>query len=198
MKKLSIDVDDEIKDYFLPENWDEVKLSDFITLFSVDKTNLNPLEISVKTIEILLKIDEEILMMMNANDFETLAKELEFTTKDVEPVNIDFIELEGEKYYIKSNFNQLTMGEVISIETILEDGDNNIFKVMDKLLCIFLRKKKENGKLETFKGEFMERQELFRNAPVSKVYNIFNFFLSGGNSLEVNTQDYLENPPTNQ
>jgi hypothetical protein len=64
MKKLSIDVDDEIKDYFLPENWDEVKLSDFITLFSVDKTNLNPLEISVKTIEILLKIDEEILMMM--------------------------------------------------------------------------------------------------------------------------------------
>lgn len=192
MKKVTIEIDDEVKEYNLPSNWDEITLDEFIRLFSIDRTDLNPLEMSVKTIEILVGIDEEILLMMKSSDFELLATELSFTTQDVTPVNVEFITLNGEEYWIKKDYNQLTMGEIISIETILESADNNIFKVMDKLLCIFLRKKKENGKLETFKGEFMERATLFRKTPVSQIYNIFNFFLLGGNLLEVNTKDFSE------
>ena len=192
MKKVTIEIDDEVKEYELPSNWDEITLDDFIRLFSIDRTDLNPLEVSVKTIEVLVGINEEILLMMKSSDFELLATELSFTTRDVEPVNVEFVTIGGEEYYIKKDFNQLTMGEIISIETILEGAENNIFKVMDKLLCIFLRKKKENGKLETFKGEFMERATLFRKTPVSQIYNIFNFFLVGGNLLEVNTKDFSE------
>jgi hypothetical protein len=50
---------------------------------------------------------------------------------------------------------------------------------MAKLLCIFLRKKKENGKLESFKNSFMEREELFENVMISDVNNLFLFFLDG-------------------
>ena len=70
------------------------------------------------------------------------------------------------------------MGEVISIETLIGSTDNFI-KVMDKLLCVFLRKKKENGKLEIFKNNMMERDVMFRQLPVSQVINIFSFFLDG-------------------
>lgn len=192
MKKVTITIDDEIKDYELPESWDEITLDEFIRLFSIDRTDLNPLQLAIKTIEVLVGINEEILLMMNSNDFELIAKELEFTTKDVSPTQVDFVVIDGEEYWIKKEYNQLTMGEVISIETILEGADFNIFKVMDKLLCVFLRKKKENGKLETFKGEFMERAPMFRQVPVSQIYNVFNFFLPGGNSLEDNTKAYLE------
>ena len=192
MKKVTIEIDDEVKDYDLPSTWDDITLDEFIRLFSIDRSELNPLELSIKTIEVLVGINEEILLMMKSADFETLATELSFTTEDVKAVNVDFITIGGEKYYIKNNFNQLTMGEIISIETILDEADNNIFKVMDKLLCIFLRKKKENGKLETFKGEFMERATLFRKTPISQIYNVFNFFLTGGTLSDANTKDYSE------
>ena len=192
MKKVTIEIDDEVKDYDLPSNWDDITLDEFIRLFSIDRSELNPLELSIKTIEVLVGINEEILLMMKSADFETLATELSFTTEDVKAVNVDFITIGGEDYYIKNNFNQLTMGEIISIETILDEADNNIFKVMDKLLCIFLRKKKENGKLETFKGEFMERATLFRKTPISQIYNVFNFFLTGGTLSDANTKDYSE------
>ena len=66
---------------------------------------------------------------------------------------------------------------------------------MDKLLCIFLRKKKENGNLEAFKSEFMERRWGFRDIKISKVFNVFNFFLNGGSSLLNNMNPSLENPP---
>jgi len=136
-----------------------------------------------------------LVMMMNVEDFEKLMEVFKFTTKELEAINVESIELEGEVYYLKSDFSQLTMGEVISIETILQSADGNLFKVMDKLLCIFLRKKKENGNLEAFKGEFMNRVSIFQKAPITKVYNLFSFFLTGGTTLEDNTKDYLENPP---
>jgi hypothetical protein len=195
MINLKLEIDDEVKEFNLPENWDEVTIGDFVKLFSFNREGLTTIELSVKVINILTGIDEELVMMMNITDFEKLVEVFNFTTKELEPVNVESIELEGEMYYLKSDFAKLTMGEVISIETILQSADGNLFKVMDKLLCIFLRKKKENGKLEAFKGEFMDRVNIFHNAPITKVYNIFSFFLTGGNTLEDNTKDYLENPP---
>jgi hypothetical protein len=101
--------------------------------------------------------------------------------------------LGDDKYYLKKDFSQLTMGEVISIDTIMAEANGNIYKVMDKLLCIFLRKKKENGNLETFKPEFMERRWGFRDIKISKVFNLFSFFLTGNNILQNNTNPSLEN-----
>jgi hypothetical protein len=195
MIKVNVEIDDEVMEYTLPDNWDEVTIGDFIKLFSFEREGLNSVELSVKIINVLTDIDEDLIMMMNVSDFERLAEVFSFTAKDLKPTNVSSIELEGETYYLKNDFSKLTMGEIISIETLLQSADGNLFKVMDKLLCIFLRKKKENGKLEAFKGEFMDRTELFRNAPITKVYNVFSFFLTGGTTLEDNTKDYLENPP---
>jgi len=195
MIKINLEIDDEVKEYSLPESWDELTIGDFVKLFSFNRDGLTRVELYVKIINILTDIDEELVMMMNVEDFEKLMEVFKFTTKELEAINVESIELEGEVYYLKSDFSQLTMGEVISIETILQSADGNLFKVMDKLLCIFLRKKKENGNLEAFKGEFMNRVSIFQKAPITKVYNLFSFFLTGGTTLEDNTKDYLENPP---
>lgn len=195
MVKVNLEIDDEVKVFNLPENWDEVTIGDFVKIFSFNREELTNIELSVKTINVLTDLDEEIIMMMNVEDFEKLVETLSFVSTDLTPVNVDYIELEGEKYYLKTDFSQLTMGEVISIETILQSADGNLFRVMDKLLCIFLRKKKENGKLETFKGEFMYRTDLFSNAPITKVYNVFSFFLGGGTTLEDSMKGSLESLP---
>jgi hypothetical protein len=195
MIKVNVEIDDEVMEYTLPESWDDVTIDEFVKIFSFDRNDLTPIELSVKVINILTGIDEEIILMIDVDTFNTLNELLKFTAKDVVAVNSEYVELDGDKYYLKSDFSKLTMGEIISVETLLQSADGNLFKVMDKLLCVFLRKKKQNGKLETFKGEFMDRTELFRKAPISKVYNIFSFFLDGGTTLEDNTKDYLENPP---
>ena len=192
MIKLNVTIDDEDKVFEMPENWDEVTVGDFMDLFNINREGLSQYQSAVETLKIFTKMPEELIYMMSMSDFEQLAKVLEFVTKDVDGELAEYIELGGDKYYLKKDFSSLTMGEVISIETIVNDAGNNIFKVVDKLLCIFLRKKKENGNLEAFKGDFMNRVELFRTAPIGKVYNIFSFFSDGVNSFTNNTVDSLE------
>jgi hypothetical protein len=195
MIKVSIEIEDEVREFDLPENWNEVSVEQFIKLFSFDREELTIIEITSKVINCFTGIDEDLLMLMDYEDFTKIAKQLEFTKNDEGLVEqSEFIELNDEVYYIKTDFSKYTMGEIISIETILGEANGNIFRVMDKLLCVFLRKKKDNGKLETFKGEFMDRKELFKMAPISKVYNVFSFFLSGGILLDNNIKDYSVNP----
>ena len=80
----------------------------------------------------------------------------------------------------------------------LKQYENNIAPAMAKLLCIFLRKKKENGSLETFKNSFMEREILFEEVIISDVNDLFLFFLDGENLSQNNMKDYLENQKSNQ
>jgi hypothetical protein len=195
MIKISIEIEDEVKEFDLPENWNEVSVEQFIKLFSFNRDDLTIIEITSKVISCFTGIDEDLLMLMDYDDFTKIAKQLDFTKDDEGLIEqSEFIVLDNEEYYLKTDFSKYTMGEIISIETILGEANGNIFRVIDKLLCIFLRKKKENGKLETFKGEFMSRVDLFKRAPISKVYNVFSFFLNGGILLDNNIKDYSENP----
>lgn len=190
MVKVTIEIEDDEFTFDIPENWDEVNVGQFCKLFSFNREELNSIEIAVKILNIFTNIDEELLMMMNYDDFTRLIDIISFTNGEVSTDISEYIELDGDKYFIKNDYENLTMGEVISIEVILNESHGNIFKVMDKLLCIFLRKKKDSGKLESFKGTFMDRQELFSKAPISKVYGIFVFFLSGDNLFDLNMKEY--------
>jgi hypothetical protein len=195
MVKINLEIDDELVEFNLPQSWDEVSIGEFVKIFSFEREGLSMIEVVVETISLLSGVPQEKFYMLPVNEFQKLAEELAFVNTELKGVDVDFIVLDGEEYWLKKDFSSFTMGEVISIETILEQGGNNLFKVMDKLLCIFLRKKKENGKLEAFTGEFMARAELFKTTPVSSVLNIFNFFLNGGSSLLNNMNPSLENPP---
>lgn len=193
MVELNLEIDDETKTFQIPESWDEVDVETFGKLFSFNREELTPIDIAVKSLSVFTNIDEETFMMMNYDDFLQIVDVISFTNKDIDPTPYESLECEGETYYIKNDFSQLTMGEVVSIETLLSNSNDNIFSSMAKLLCIFLRKKKDNGKLELFKGEFLNRQDKFKKLPVSKVYNIFVFFLNGGTLSEDNTKGYLVN-----
>lgn len=179
MIKLELEIDEEVLNFELPQSWDEVTVKQFMDIISINRDGIKMYELVSKTINAFTGINEEHLEMMDFKDFKVISDILEFTKVDVVPVTVEYVELDDIKYYLKSDFNKLTMGEVISIETIMTKSDNNLFKVIDELLCIFLRKKKENGKLETFKVEMMDRNEMFKNLKITEVLNIFNFFLDG-------------------
>jgi hypothetical protein len=182
MVELNLNIDDEVKTFNIPQSWDEVTIDQFIKLFSFDREILTEVEVSVKTMQAFTDIDEEYLLMLDLKDFHQLIELLSFTNVNLTPQSKESIIIGEDEYFIKKDFDTLSMGEMISIETIIKQTNGNFLKAIDKLLCIFLRKKKENGNLEAFRTEHMNRAESFRAIPITQVYEVFNFFLDGVNS----------------
>lgn len=191
MIEVKIETEDKQHVYQFPENWNEVKVIQFINLYRKQNTTNNELMSAVSLISALSDIPEELLLQMDINDFKNLSTKIAFIKDNVEREMVEFIELNGEKYYLYQEFNKLTTGEVITIETILESSEYDIHKVMGDLLCLFLRKKDENGRYEKFSTEFFKRKEMFLQIPIPQIYHIFGFFLNGVSSSESNTKDFI-------
>ena len=192
MIEIKIDDDNEVKSYFFPEDWTEVTVKQFCNVYKIKGDDYSQLEYSMILLSTLSGIERETVELMSIDDFKMLLDKLKFITNEVEKIDVESIKVGEDEYYLHSDFNRFTTGEIITIEMILKKANNNLFEVMSELLCIFLRKKKDNGNLEKFKTTFMERKELFENIPVSQVYHIFNFFLTGEHSFNNNTKDFIK------
>jgi len=193
MIEVKIEAEDKSHVYSFPENWDEVTVKQFVRLYQSNNPNNNELMGAVTLISAISNIPEGLLMQMDINDFKNLSTKANFIAQEVERTDVDYIELEGDRYYLYTEFNKLTTGEVITIETILEGSQYDIYKVMGDLLCLFLRKKDEQGKFEKFSTDMFKRKEMFMNVPISNIYHVFGFFLDGRNSSQSNMKDYTKN-----
>jgi hypothetical protein len=193
MIEVKIETDDELLTYEFPENWDEVTVQKFCNVYKNNYDNYTEFESSMILLSTLSGIQREIVEMMDINDFKMLLDKLKFIKDEVIKTDVESIKIGEDEYYLHSDFNKFTTGEIITIEMILKNADNNLFKVMSELLCVFLRKKNNNGKLEKFKTSMLERKEIFDKIPVSQIYHIFNFFLAGSDLFNNNTKDYTEN-----
>jgi hypothetical protein len=192
MIKVNIELEEETKSYDFPTSWEEVSVEKFTKIYTTSNTKYEGILGSVKIMSAISGIAEDILMMMDINDFKNLSEQLSFVNTDVPKHDVDYIEVDGDKYYLYSDFNKFTTGEIITIELLLEQGGGNTIPVMLELLCVFLRKKKEDGTFERYNTNFMNRKELFKNVPISQIFHIFAFFLTIKNSSTKNIVDYLE------
>ena len=183
MIKLKIEIDGEKRKFELPNGWDEVTVGQYKQLMMIDRDNLTSVMQFVKMITILSDIDEDTVMQIPATSFGDIQEALDFTKEIISTDDEikDYIIVGDDKYYIKKDFEALTMGETISIEATLEKHKNKLELALPELLCIFLRKKKDNGKLESFKASHMERAELFEGIIISDINQLFLFFSSGKN-----------------
>jgi len=148
MISVNIELEEETKTYEFPTSWDEVSVEQFMRVFTNTENKYDGILGSVKVISSISNISEEILMMMDINDFKMLADQLAFVSQEVPKSEVDYIEIDGSKFYLYSDFNKFTTGEIITIELLLEQAGGSIFPVITDLLCVFLRKKKEDGTFE--------------------------------------------------
>ena len=198
MINIEFNIDGEKQSFDVPTGWDEVSVKKSAALTNISRDGRTEIEIIVDIVSILGEIDPDIIYMLTTEQFNQIIDVVKFTTEKIDSELKDSIIIDGEEYFLKKDFTQLTMGEIISIETILKQYENSVAPAMAKLLCIFLRKKKENGNLESFKNSFMERESLFENVLITDVNNLFLFFLDGKNLSQNNTKDYSENENQNQ
>ena len=200
MIKVNFNIDDDTQSFDVPENWDEVTVEQFMELVELqmvtkEEVNVNPFNTIIKMVHIMTGIPMDIIEMVPVDQFHLIQDTLLYTKEEVDIEKRDYVEIDGDTYWVKNDFNKLTMGETITIETLVKDAPNeNVMNVFDKLLTIFLRKKTKKGNLESFKSSFLdERTEIFKRLPISQVYAIMIFFSDGENGLEVPTKPYLEN-----
>lgn len=187
MIEINIDSDDEVKNYQFPTDWSEVSVEQFARLYSIDKNTHSGMFYTFEVLHQLTGIDREIIEQIDYEVFTKLINYLKFIYEPVVEKKIESIIVDGEEYFLHSEFNKFTAGEIISIETILQSSNNDYVKVMPELLCIFLRRKKENGNLEKYKTSFMSRIEKFKHIKIDEINHIFGFFLTGRDLLPNNT-----------
>jgi len=193
MKQLIIEIDDKKKEFSIPSDWSEISIKKYRELLTIDESN-SVIEQRMKCVSILIGVDMEILEQIYAEDFKLLEEAiswiikleqkengLEWVIGEIPQKKVEYIELNNEKYYAYTDFNKLTMGEDISLKIIIEQTQGNILLAYNKLLCILLRKKTENGKLEKFKSDHMSRAEMFDDVSIEDVHNLFVFFSTGEN-----------------
>ena len=189
MIQINVEVDEVIKPYTFPTSWSEVTVEQFSNLYGIDKEKYTGMFYTFEVIHQLTGIDTDIIELMDYQDFVELVKSLDFVFKPVVDKQSESVIVEGEEYFVHSEFNKYTAGEIISLDVIINSSNGEFVKVMAQLLCIFLRKKKENGKLEKYKTSFMGRQEIFKKIKIDEINHVFNFFLTGRASSANNTAD---------
>jgi len=193
MIEVKINMDGNETIYSFPENWDEVTVRQFAELYKTSNPNNNDLLGAVNIISSLAGIQQDVLLQMDIKDFKELSNKLTFITEEIPKTEVEYLELNGDRYYLYTEFNKYTTGEVITIETLMEGAQNDINKIIPEILCLFLRKKDENGNFEKFTTDMLRRKELFMDVPVSNIYHLFLFFSTGSNTSINNTKDYTSN-----
>jgi hypothetical protein len=193
MIQINVEIDEQLKQYEFPTSWSDITMEQFSSLYTIDKELHQGLFYTLEVIHKLTGIDREIIEQIDYDDYTKLIKSLSFVYEPIEENKKESIVVDGEEYFLYTEFNKYSAGEVISIETIIQSVDGDIKQVMTKLLCVFLRKKKDNGKLESYKSHFMSREESFKKIKISEVNHIFNFFLTGRDSSQNNMKDSSKN-----
>ena len=180
MIEVNIELEGTNQTYQVPENWDEVTVRKFMNVYRYKNPNNNELLGAVNLISALSDIESGVLLQMDIDDFKNLVTKVTFITQEVPQQDVDYIELGGDKYFLYTEFNKLTTGEVITIETLLDSVEFDVHKIMADLICLFLRKKDNEGRFEKFTTEMLKRKELFLDVPITQIYHVFSFFSIGG------------------
>jgi len=187
MINITVETEIGVDQYDFPTSWEDLTVEQYSNLYSIDRTVHTGMFFTFEVLHKLTGIDREIIEQIDYKDFVQLVKGLEFIYTPLEKREVEFIEIEDEKYYLQSEFNKFTAGEIISIDMIINQAKGELNTVLSKLLCVFLRKKKSNGEFEKYKTSFMLREQMFSKIKISDVHHIFGFFLHGRDSSDNST-----------
>lgn len=176
MNTLKLTIDNKTSLFTYPSNWSEVTVKQYRELQELNSDD-NSLRNRVSIVAIMLGIGDDLIYQFSPEDFNKIESDLIWF---LEPMNIEedveYIELNNEKYYLFQDFKSYAVGEMISIELLVEKSKGNLLAVYNELLCIFLRKKDANGEFEKFKNSMMERATLFDSVPIGKINSMMVFF----------------------
>lgn len=159
----------------VPTSWDDVTVNQYQALSSLNKDDYkSTLQYTVDVIHILCELDDSLSLPLET--VKQITDEISFATTEPSVEKFDEFEFKGDKYNWIGNFNQLTVGEALSIEQQIDLEDLSFSQSFDVVLAVLLRK---NGNGFN-SSEFKKNRVAFGELPVTKVIGMILFFLNGG------------------
>ena len=190
MIKLQI----EGSEYELAREWSEISFAQYIEVVNINKDKWNDLEKAVKIIAHISNKPaecEQSILKLSKEDFEELASYFVWTNHPIDEFKSekDFLEIDGKKYKIKKDYNKLSLGEMISVETLIENNKN--LDAFEVAFGVLLREVDEDGKEKEFNEDvFIDViQNLKTKVMLLDIYNHISFFLSG---VQISTTQNLK------
>ena len=150
------------KEILIPTAWEDVTLNEFIELSKLDIDSFDShIDYYISMLGIFGNDDlNNILEFVKLTDVADIINQMSFM--NTPPRNLDKKEvtIKGEVFRLIKNMNELTVGEYISIETLIEQGKLDSISSIPAILSVILKPIGEqfdsnlvNARMELFKNE---------------------------------------------
>jgi hypothetical protein len=182
------------KDYDIVDSYEEITLGQYIDIIRInqqlsDESFKKDLEIVSILLNDKEKINEFKDILYNEISFEDYNNLLTWFTwvsehevidkiKSIKPK--EYIVIDGEKYNVISKFNNMSLGEISSFETLLQDQKD---KHELEQAFIFLLRPMEGDKPVKVSMDVIDKvRSLKYKVKLIDIFSTISFFLSGGTS----------------
>lgn len=197
MTKLIINKGAEVLEYILPQSWAEVSVYQFQELMKqIDNKEATEIQLKIKSISILAKVEESILIKASLKHINEVYEALKKLTNRL-PQNTlrNVIEIDSKEYGLITDFDVMTFGEFVDLDSFLQDGYNNLVKILAVLYRPVIKRKKDKYIIEDYNIEnYKDRVKLFKdNLSIDTVYGAMVFFYNIAKNYSMNMLSYLTN-----
>jgi hypothetical protein len=184
----------------IKEGWHEISIKEYIELANIEEQETDNITGYIKRIAILADVDPDDIRDLPINEFRELQKEISWVFDNPDTVETLRFEIDGVRYGMIPNLQEISAGEYIDIEMLKQNDDiGNLHKI---LAVIYREITWEDDKEWTIvkhdlKG-FEKRSKIFyEKVSIETVYFSLCFFLSSGTEFMKIFHHYLDNhhPP---
>ena len=196
MTKLEITIEGKQVLYHLPIRWGEVSIKQYQDLMVVcENKDLSEVETMVRSISAMTGADVRHLTSAPIKHLKDVYNKLSELTTELPNAELRrVIEIKGVEYGFIPDFNDLTFGEFVDLDTWLQDGYKNLVDVMAILYRPVVKRKGDKYLIEAYdKSEPIDRASIFSDSmSIDSVYGSIVFFCDIGSKLINTTASYLE------
>jgi len=166
------------KEILIPTKWSDVTLKEFIELSALDIDSFDShIDYYVKMLGIFGNDNiSDILEFVKLSDITDIVNQMSFMNTPPKEIDKKEVTINGGVFRLIENMNEITVGEYVSIETLIEQGNLNSVSSIPAILSVILKPVNE-----VFNSSIVnERMELFKNKlSIEDVLGMSVFFSIG-------------------
>lgn len=195
MKTITITEKGQELKYIIPESWKQVSVGQYMHLMSKDMEKMNETELMYHLIESLIDIPVQKISKFKKSEVDEVFKHLMMLTETRPSEHLNLIvEIDGVEYGFNSKLHDISLGEFTDLDTYLQDGFQNLDKVMSILYRPVIDKDKKKFRVEPYDFTKCEdRFDLFKEKmSIDTVFGCLCFFLNLGQEYTLTSIHYLK------
>ena len=129
------------KEILIPTSWQDVTLGEFIALSKLDIDSYKtPIEYYIHMLRVFGNENiEDIFEYIKAVDINNIVGQMSFLNTPPKQLDNKSIKIGNETFHLIKSLNDITVGEYVSIESLIEQGKLDSVEAIPTILSVILR-----------------------------------------------------------